>query len=175
MSKESPEGMGKSCPDPCPPPRRIGKSITEELAAMESGETTSAQITKAYLDRIVAYNDGSKRRPAPSRRRHIYGTTEMPTTGGSLVFENYVPEKNSFIVQQLIDAGAIIIGKANLSEFANSGFYSASAYGQVWNAFDPSKASIGCAPESEALGPPRRPGRQGEEGEGQLTDTPHKE
>jgi amidase len=43
----------------------------------------------------------------------------------------------------LINAGAIIIGKANLSEFANSGFYSASAYGQVWNAFDPSKASIG--------------------------------
>ena len=67
----------------------------------------------------------------------------MPTTGGSLVFENYVPEKNAFIVQRLKEAGAIIIGKANLSEFANSGFYSASAYGQVWNAFDPSKSSIG--------------------------------
>jgi amidase len=151
----------------------VGKSITEELAAMESGETTSAQITKAYLDRIAAYNDGplgfhalisvnphaleeARKDDAlraegdtapllgiPIAAKDIYDTTEMPTTGGSLVFENYVPEKNSFIVQQLINAGAIIIGKANLSEFANSGFYSASAYGQVWNAFDPSKASIG--------------------------------
>jgi amidase len=151
----------------------VGKSITEELAAMEDGETTAAQITKAYLDRIAAYNDGPLGFHAlisvnphaleeareddvlraegdtapllgiPIAAKDIYDTTEMPTTGGSLVFENYVPEKNSFIVQQLINAGAIIIGKANLSEFANSGFYSASAYGQVWNAFDPSKASIG--------------------------------
>src|ERR1700749_1952499 len=151
----------------------VGKSITEELAAMKDGETTAAQITKAYLDRIAAYNDGplgfhalisvnpkaleeareddvlrAEGDPAPLLGipvavKDIYDTTEMPTTGGSLVFENYVPEKNSFMVEKLKEAGAIIIGKANLSEFANSGFYSASAYGQVWNAFDPSKASIG--------------------------------
>ena len=36
----------------------VGKSITEEIAAMDSGETTAAQITKAYLDRIAAYNGG---------------------------------------------------------------------------------------------------------------------
>jgi amidase len=151
----------------------VGKSITEELAAMGDGETNSAQITKAYLDRIAVYNDGplgfhamisvnpnamvearrdDELRAAgdtapllgiPIAAKDIYDTTEMPTTGGSLVFENYVPEKDSFMVQRLKEAGAIIIGKANLSEFANSGFYSASAYGQVWNAFDPSKASIG--------------------------------
>ena len=151
----------------------VGKSITEELAAMASGETTAAQITKAYLDRIAAYNGGplgfhalisvnpnamaearkddelraeGDTRPLlgiPIAVKDIYDTTEMPTTGGSLVFENYIPEKDSFLVRRLKEAGAIIIGKANLSEFANSGFYSASAYGQVWNAFDPSKSSIG--------------------------------
>jgi amidase len=151
----------------------VGKSITDELAAMKDGETTAAQIMKAYLDRIAAYNGGplgfhamisvnpnamAEAREAdrlraegdtapllgiPIAAKDIYDTTEMPTTGGSLVFENYVPEKDSFIVQKLKEAGAIIIGKANLSEFANSGFYSASAYGQVWNAFDPSKSSIG--------------------------------
>jgi amidase len=150
-----------------------GKSITEELAAMASGEATAAQITKAYLDRIAAYNGGplgfhalisvnpnamvearqdDELRAAgdtapllgiPIAVKDIYDTTEMPTTGGSLVFENYVPEKDAFLVRRLKEAGAIIIGKANLSEFANSGFYSASAYGQVWNAFDPSKSSIG--------------------------------
>jgi amidase len=151
----------------------VGKSITEELAAMKDGETSAAQIMKAYLDRIAAYNGGplgfhamisvNPNAMAEARRadelraagdtapllgipiavKDIYDTTEMPTTGGSLVFENYVPEKDSFLVRRLKEAGAIIIGKANLSEFANSGFYSASAYGQVWNAFDPSKASIG--------------------------------
>ncbi len=150
----------------------VGKSITEELAAMKDRKTTSAQITKAYLDRIAAYNGGplgfhaiidvnphamaeareddrlraeGDRAPCgdPDPAKDIYDTTEMPTTGGSLLFENYVPEKNAFIVQRLKEAGAIIIGKANLSEFANSGFYSASAYGQVWNAIDPSKSSIG--------------------------------
>jgi amidase len=151
----------------------VGKSITELIAAMESGETTAAEITKAYLDRIDAYNGGPLGFHAlisvnpkaleeaeeddllraegdtapllgvPIAVKDIYDTTEMPTTGGSLVFDNYVPEKNSFMVEKLKEAGAIIIGKANLSEFANSGFYSASAYGQVWNAFDPSKASIG--------------------------------
>ena len=88
-------------------------------------------------DELRAEGDTAPLLGIPIAAKDIYDTTEMPTTGGSLVFENYVPEKNSFIVQQLIDAGAIIIGKANLSEFANSGFYSASAYGQVWNAFDP--------------------------------------
>jgi amidase len=151
----------------------VGKSITEELAAMKDGETTAAAITKAYLDRIAAYNGGplgfhalisvNPNALAEARKddelraegdtapllgipiavKDIYDTTEMPTTGGSLVFENYVPEKDSYLVRRLKEAGAIIIGKANLSEFANSGFYSASAYGQVWNAFDPSKASIG--------------------------------
>jgi amidase len=151
----------------------VGKSITQELAAMKSGEATAAQIMKAYLDRIAAYDKGplgfhsfisiNPNAMAEARRadelraagdsapllgipiaaKDIYDTTEMPTTGGSLVFENYVPEKDSFLVRRLKEAGAIIIGKANLSEFANSGFYSASAYGQVWNAFDPSKASIG--------------------------------
>jgi amidase len=151
----------------------VGKSITQELAAMKSGETNAAQIMKAYLDRIAAYNGGplgfhamisvNPNAMAEARRadelraagdtapllgipiavKDIYDTTETPTTGGSLVFENYVPEKDSFLVRRLKEAGAIIIGKANLSEFANSGFYSASAYGQVWNAFDPSKSSIG--------------------------------
>ena len=37
----------------------------------------------------------------------------------------------------------MILGKANLSEFANSGSYSESGYGMVWNAFKPSKTSLG--------------------------------
>ena len=67
----------------------------------------------------------------------------MPTTDGSLAFEGWRPKRDAFQVKRLRDAGAVILGKANLSEFANSGSYSESGYGMVWNAFKPSKTSLG--------------------------------
>jgi uncharacterized membrane protein YgcG len=47
------------------------------------------------------------------------------------------------------DVFAVILGKANLSEFANSGSYSESGYGMVWNAFKPSKTSLGSSGGSD--------------------------
>ncbi len=44
---------------------------------------------------------------------------KMPTTAGSLALKNSYPPDDSFLAQQLRDAGAIILGKANLSEWAN--------------------------------------------------------
>ena len=43
----------------------------------------------------------------------------MPTTAGSRALRNSYPLKDSYVAKQLRDAGAIIIGKANLSEWAN--------------------------------------------------------
>ncbi len=43
----------------------------------------------------------------------------MPTTGGSVLLKNHFPQKDAFVVTQLRNAGAIILGKANLSEWAN--------------------------------------------------------
>ena len=68
----------------------------------------------------------------------------MPTTDGSLAFEGCRRRRDAFQVAKLREAGAVIIGKANLAEFANSRLPTAiSGYGQVWNAFEPSKSSIG--------------------------------
>ncbi|MHA1212203.1 MAG: amidase family protein, partial [Candidatus Heimdallarchaeota archaeon] len=48
------------------------------------------------------------------------GTADkMMTTAGSLAFEGHIPIEDSFIVKLLRDAGAIILAKANLSEWAN--------------------------------------------------------
>ena len=44
---------------------------------------------------------------------------KMMTTAGSLALNGYYAPKNSAVAQKLIDAGAIIIGKTNLSEWAN--------------------------------------------------------
>lgn len=46
-------------------------------------------------------------------------TSFLPTTGGSLALINNRPKQNADVVQQLLDAGAIILGKTNLSELAN--------------------------------------------------------
>lgn len=46
-------------------------------------------------------------------------TDDMPTTAGATVLRNSIPPSNSFITKKLKEAGAIIIAKANLSEWAN--------------------------------------------------------
>ena len=45
--------------------------------------------------------------------------TRMTTTAGSLALEGSIPEQDSFVAQKLREAGAVIIAKANLSEWAN--------------------------------------------------------
>ncbi|KAJ6093074.1 hypothetical protein N7486_008363 [Penicillium sp. IBT 16267x] len=44
----------------------------------------------------------------------------LPTTGGSLALLSSKPKKNAEIIDQILDAGLIILGKANLAEFANA-------------------------------------------------------
>jgi amidase len=51
-------------------------------------------------------------------------TADMPTTGGSLLLEGSMPPDDAFVTKKLRDAGAIIIGKANLSEFASGAAHS---------------------------------------------------
>jgi amidase len=71
-----------------------------------------------------------------------YGTSDEPTTAGSIALEGVVPKHDATVVQKLRDAGAVILGKANLSEFAGwvdlnmpAGY--SSLAGQVINAHDP--------------------------------------
>ncbi len=66
---------------------------------------------------------------------------KMPTTAGSLALKNSFPSKDAFLVERLREAGAIILGKANLSEWANfRGELSSSGWsavgGQVKNPYD---------------------------------------
>jgi amidase len=150
----------------------VGKTIADLRADMESGVTTSQEITRAYLDRIAAYNGGpfgfnaldyvdptamAQAKAADEARaagasgpllgipivvKDLYDTKDMPTTNGSLVFQGYQSPDEATQVARLREAGAVILGKSSLEEYAQSGYYSDSAYGQVWNAFDTSKSSI---------------------------------
>ena len=150
-----------------------GKTIAQLQADMTAGIVTSVEITKAYLDRIDAYDGGSlgfnsfitvaqnavAQAMAADRARadgdsggllgvpialkDLYDTEDMPTSGGTLALEDWEPGKDAWQVSKLRADGAVIIGKANLSEFANSGSFSESGFKQTWNALYPSKTSFG--------------------------------
>ena len=68
-------------------------------------------------------------------------TSDMPTTYGSAVFKKFVPRRDATIVTRLKRAGAIILGKTNMGEFAAG--YTGSAYGIVRNAYDPTRNPSG--------------------------------
>src|SRR6195256_5955554 len=65
-----------------------------------------------------------------------FDTADMPTTAGALTLKGAQPEKDAFAVKRLREAGAIILGKANLQEFASGGISVSSLGGQVKNPYD---------------------------------------
>jgi len=68
-------------------------------------------------------------------------TKDMPTTYGSAVFRDFVPDKDATIVKRLKAAGAIILAKTTMGEFASG--YLSSAAGVIRNAYDPRRHASG--------------------------------
>lgn len=154
-------------------------TVEQLQAAMRSGRLTSRALTRAYVDRIRAYDGptnsirvlspralaeadrldrerkaGKVRGPlhgVPVLLKDNIGTTDVPTTAGSIALEGSIPTAEAFVTQRLRAAGAVVLGKTNLSEFANwmslgmpNGY--SSLGGQVLNAYnegDPSGSSSG--------------------------------
>ena len=65
-----------------------------------------------------------------------FDTFDMATTAGSSSLEGFVPEKDAFVVDKLRKAGAIILAKTNLHEFAIWGETISSVLGQTLNPYD---------------------------------------
>jgi len=68
-------------------------------------------------------------------------TSDMPTTYGSILFKEFTPRRDATVVKKLRTAGAIIIGKTNMGEFASG--YLGSAFGIAHNAYNPSRSPSG--------------------------------
>ena len=122
-------------------------TVTDLGRAMDAGTITSAELVDAYLARIAAYDKrlnavrelnpaaraqaaqadaerraGRGRGPLhgmPVLLKDNVGTADQPTTAGSIALEGSVPKSDAFLVKGLRQAGAVILGKLNLSEFAN--------------------------------------------------------
>ena len=71
-----------------------------------------------------------------------YNTFDLPTTGGSVLLEGSIPSADAFVVQKLRAAGAIVLAKLNMSEFA-SGPARSSLGGQTLNPHDLTRTPSG--------------------------------
>ncbi|WP_026166692.1 amidase [Gracilimonas tropica] len=102
--------------------------------------------------------EGKKRGPLhgiPVVLKDNIDTYDMPTTAGANVLKSSVPDQDAFIAQKLRSAGAIILGKANLSEWANfHSSFSSSGWsalgGQVHNPYDLTRNPCGSSAGSGA-------------------------
>lgn len=130
-------------------------TVAQIHQAYAEGEYNSQQLVQAYLDRIEAYDsltnaltninpkaletarELDEEYAQTGQLRPLHGiplivkdninTAGLPTTAGSLALENYVPEEDAFIIQRLKDAGAIVLAKSNMAEWAFSPMHSESS------------------------------------------------
>ncbi len=148
----------------------VEATIPQLRRALEEGSVTSRDLVEAYLLRIALYEETlnaviavnpdalavadslDRERAAGRVRGPLHGipvalkdnihTTDLPTTGGALAFEDYVPPYDATLTENLREAGAIILAKTVMTELANfiadgmPGNYSAiGGYGM--NPYDP--------------------------------------
>ena len=132
-------------------------SIAQTQAAIREHRISCRQVVEEYLERIRTYDQSTRLNSLvvvnPSalneadridaeftRTQHLgglqciavivkdnYDTKDLQTTAGSLAFKGFVPSTDAFMVQRLRSAGAIVLAKSNMAEWAFSPYLTVSS------------------------------------------------
>ena len=79
----------------------------------------------------------------PVALKDLYNTGGVRTTSGSRVFDNFIPEEDCTVAARFRDAGAILLGKLNMHQFAYGPTGENPDYGHMHNPWDPEKVTGG--------------------------------
>ena len=133
---------------------KTGRLTSEELVELYLDRIEQYDNNGPKLNSIISINknaikiarelDEERKKQGPRGLLHgipiilkdNFDTIDMPTTGGSLALKDSIPSDDAYQVQKLKDAGAIILAKANLHEFAFGYTTSSSLGGQTLNPYN---------------------------------------
>ncbi|MGB3961226.1 MAG: amidase family protein, partial [Sulfurimonas sp.] len=128
-------------------PRALMQEIQKRIAANAANPiwiyTLSDEELEPYLQRVEGCDVLSlPLYGIPFAIKDNIDLAGIPTTAGCAAFA-YIPQKSAFVVQKLINAGAIPIGKTNLDQFATGLVGTRSPYGACQNSINPEYISGG--------------------------------
>lgn len=125
-------------------------ALGDKLNAFITVDAQGALAAAAAADRRLAAGKGETLTGIPLAHKDIFCTEGLRTSCGSRMLDNFVPPYDATVVRQLREAGAVMLGKTNLDEFAMGSSNENSFYGPARNPWDPQRVPGGSSGGSAA-------------------------